>query len=316
MDYNRRPQIKFRSKKLNDFFIWAVYNEKVMKKMLVLFFLCAALIALAGISIWRARNMLGYKRPAVPATQPPSQVRPIEVVEPTLAPPTQSPTVTKTKLPLQKSVTPTPVIVPTLTLPPQLSPNLTPVRNATAIKTYIVQAGESLVDVSVRFKVSVLSLMQANHIPDISLVAPGQVLVLPESDSGDDTQPAGSKHMIVDISDQKLYAYQGSRQVFEFVVSTGQSDGTLLGSYMILDKLPNAYSDLWKFWMPYWMGIYYVGEYLENGIHALPVLENGEQLWGEKLGTPVSYGCVVLAPADAEELYRWVEIGTPLEIRR
>jgi hypothetical protein len=83
------------------------------------------------------------------------------------------------------------------------------------------------------------------------------------------------------------------------VASTGQNDGTKPGNYKVLDKIANAWSDPWGFYMPYWMGIYWVGT-LENGIHALPVLTNGKEIWGEGLGTPMTYGCVVLSNKDTK----------------
>ncbi len=129
------------------------------------------------------------------------------------------------------------------------------------------------------------------------------------------TPTSGPKSIIVDLSDQRLYAYAGSQLAFSFVASTGQDNSTLTGTFTILDKEPDAWSDPWGFWMPDWMGIYYVGGDLEDGIHALPVLTNGTSLWGDALGTPVSYGCVVLDPADASQLFAWAEVGTPVLIR-
>ena len=67
--------------------------------------------------------------------------------------------------------------------------------------------------------------------------------------------------------------------------------------------------------MPDWMGIYWSG-YLENGIHALPVLTNGNVIWGADLGIPVSHGCVVLNAEDARLLFDWADIGTPVIIMR
>jgi hypothetical protein len=66
--------------------------------------------------------------------------------------------------------------------------------------------------------------------------------------------------------------------------------------------------------MPNWMGIYYSGN-LENGIHALPILPNGATLWAGYLGTPISYGCVVLGSYESQQLYDWAEIGIPVKIQ-
>ncbi|MDR3574123.1 MAG: L,D-transpeptidase family protein [Anaerolineaceae bacterium] len=127
---------------------------------------------------------------------------------------------------------------------------------------------------------------------------------------------SGAKRILVSISQQHLYAYQGNTLVYSFVASTGQNNGTLTGNFSILDKIPNAYSDPWGFYMPDWMGIYWAGADLENGIHSLPVLTSGKTIWGNEIGTPITYGCVVLETADANKLFSWADIGTPVQIVR
>ncbi len=127
--------------------------------------------------------------------------------------------------------------------------------------------------------------------------------------------PAMGKYVLVSISQQHMWAYQDGQQVFSFVVSTGSGNSTRAGTFPVLDKIPNAYADNWNFWMPDWMGVYWVGN-LENGIHAVPVLPGGGRLWEDSLGSPVSYGCVVLAQNDAQELFDWAEVGTVVRIVR
>lgn len=125
----------------------------------------------------------------------------------------------------------------------------------------------------------------------------------------------GNKSILVVISEQHLYAYEGERLVFSFVASTGMNNSTRIGNFSILEKIPNAYGATWNIWMPYWLGIYWSGS-LQNGIHALPILPNGATLWAGYLGRPISYGCVVLGSYEAQLLYDWAEVGTPVEIRR
>ena len=86
------------------------------------------------------------------------------------------------------------------------------------------------------------------------------------------------------------------------------------GEFRVQSKIPKAYGSAWGIWMPHWLGIYWAGS-VENGIHALPILSNGQTLWAGYLGRPVSYGCVVLATENAQRLYNWAEIGTPVSIR-
>jgi lipoprotein-anchoring transpeptidase ErfK/SrfK len=86
------------------------------------------------------------------------------------------------------------------------------------------------------------------------------------------------------------------------------------GTFAVRSKIPNAYAQLWGLQMPYWLGFYHTG-YLENGFHALPIMPSGAILWDGYLGTPVSYGCVILSYADAATLYEWAEIGTKVVVQ-
>ena len=127
--------------------------------------------------------------------------------------------------------------------------------------------------------------------------------------------PLPRKRIEVIISQQRLYAWEGETLVYKFVCSTGAPGSpTKPGSYSVISKIPMAYSYKWGLKMPYWLGIYRVGD-LENGIHALPILPNGQTLWAGYLGTPVSFGCIILGTQEARLLYDWAEIGTPVEIK-
>jgi len=125
---------------------------------------------------------------------------------------------------------------------------------------------------------------------------------------------SGSKYILVDISEQHMYVYENDALIYSFIASTGMGNSTRAGTFSVLNKIPNAYGATWNIWMPNWLGIYWSGS-LQNGIHALPILPNGAILWAGYLGTPISYGCVVLDTYDAQTLYNWVDIGTPVEIR-
>ena len=135
-----------------------------------------------------------------------------------------------------------------------------------------------------------------------------------QSDSSSLFSYSGSKYILVDISEQHMYVYDGDTLVYSFVASTGMNNATRVGHFAVQSKIPNAYGSTWNIWMPDWLGIYYSGS-LENGIHALPILPNGATLWAGFLGRPISYGCVVLGTYDAQLLYDWAEIGTPVEIQ-
>jgi len=122
------------------------------------------------------------------------------------------------------------------------------------------------------------------------------------------------KRIEIDIGDQRFYAWEGNKLVYKLVTSTGlPGRDTATGHYHVLDKIPMAYSSIWRLKMPYWLGIYYVGR-VENGIHALPIRPDGSVMWGGWLGTKQSYGCVILETAAAKKVYDWADIGIPVDI--
>lgn len=154
-------------------------------------------------------------------------------------------------------------------------------------------------------------LMMAEIVPDTP--TPEYAVELPQQDAPV-LSYSGNKYILVDISEQHMYVYEGDTLVYSFVASTGMNNATRVGNFAVQSKIPSAYGSTWDIWMPYWLGIYWAGG-SENGIHALPILSNGGILWEGFLGRPISYGCVVLGTYEAELLYYWADYGTPVEIQ-
>jgi tetratricopeptide (TPR) repeat protein len=122
------------------------------------------------------------------------------------------------------------------------------------------------------------------------------------------------KRIEVNVSTQRFYAWEGDTLVYEFLTSTGlPGQDTATGHFKVLDKMPMAYSSVWRLEMPYWLGIYYVGN-IENGIHALPIRPDGTVMWGGLLGQKASYGCIILSTEAARIIYDWAEVGIEVDI--
>ena len=174
-------------------------------------------------------------------------------------------------------------------------------------RMYIVRAGDSLAEIAERFRSTAFGFAVANALVEPSDAHAGRILRLPASYTG-------AKRISIDLSDQRLYAYEGDNTVLSFVASSGRAPFyTRVGEFQVQSKIPNAYGSTWGIWMPNWLGIYWAGG-TENGIHALPILASGQTLWAGYLGTPISYGCIVLDTYDAQTLYDWAEIGTPVAV--
>jgi lipoprotein-anchoring transpeptidase ErfK/SrfK len=68
--------------------------------------------------------------------------------------------------------------------------------------------------------------------------------------------------------------------------------------------------------MPNFMGIYQPAPNVEfmNGFHGFPTRDGANLLWTNNLGTPVTYGCILLSNENAAQLYEWAEQGVIVEI--
>ena len=174
---------------------------------------------------------------------------------------------------------------------------------------YLVRAGDTLYRIARQLDTTVTALAQANGIANPATIYVGQNLRLPGIVAGAD------KRILVDLSEQHLYAYEGDSLVYSFVASSGAGPTyTRTGEFQVQSKIPNAYGSVWDIWMPHWLGIYWAGG-SENGIHALPIMSNGQTLWAGYLGRPISYGCIVLGSNEARLLYAWADLGTPVSIQ-
>jgi lipoprotein-anchoring transpeptidase ErfK/SrfK len=105
----------------------------------------------------------------------------------------------------------------------------------------------------------------------------------------------------IDLSEQKLYAYEGSTIVNTFIVSTGtETHPTIPGEYRIYVKYITddmAGPGYYLFDVPYVM--YYDHGF---GIHGT--------YWHTNFGTPASHGCTNMRPEDAEWLFNWASVDT------
>lgn len=182
-------------------------------------------------------------------------------------------------------------------------------------QAYTVRPGDSVASIAYRYGTTVAAIVAANGLANPNYIYPGQVLRIP-SGGGAVAPPAGGtgKRIVVDLSDQRMYVYQNGQLLWNWVVSTGRpGQTTAVGHWKVLNKIPNAWASTWSLRMPYWLGIYWAGS-LQNGIHALPIMSNGQTLWAGYLGTPVSYGCVILSTSNAATLYNWAPVGTPVDV--
>lgn len=142
-----------------------------------------AIVATAYVEATRAAVALVESEPLAS----PAQTSPLPTPIPTTAVPTLTPTpVVPTPTPL---VTPIPTLTPTPVSPP--TPTPTPVPGGTVI--HVVQPGENLFRIALRYGTTVQAIASRNGIANPALIYVGQRLVIPTSGG---QQPTGTTYVV------------------------------------------------------------------------------------------------------------------------
>lgn len=122
-----------------------------------------------------------------------------------------------------------------------------------------------------------------------------------------DLQQSNQRWIQIDLSHQRLIAWEGASPVYAILISTGKSSTpTPTGLFSIQSRHRYArmqgedydISDV-----PYTM--YYSGSYAIHGAY-----------WHHRFGTPVSHGCINVAVNHAKWLFYWAKTGTPVVVHR
>ncbi len=181
---------------------------------------------------------------------------------------------------------------------------------------YVVQPGDTLSAIAMRYGVTVSALARLNGIRNPSLIYVGQRLIIPTGRGSPSVTPRRDLTFIVDVSAQTCFLYGGKTLWYRWRCSTGRRGyPTRYGYFHVQTKLPVAYGGKWNIYMPYWLGIYWAGG-TQNGIHGLPWnATTGATTWAGWVGRPITYGCIMLDNWAAKTLYDLAYIGMPVIIR-
>lgn len=119
-----------------------------------------------------------------------------------------------------------------------------------------------------------------------------------------------AKLITVDIGQQKLYAWEGGKVIFQTPVSTGMRyTPTVKGSFKIYKKYPlQDMKGSYPPYEPYYIKnvpnvMYFYGAYAIHGV-----------FWHNSFGWRASHGCVNLPVPASKWVYDWADMGTRVEV--
>ncbi len=218
-------------------------------------------------------------------------------VEPTLPPPASTlppPEPAPALAEVEPTIAPT-LAPPTPTLEP--GPTLAPPTSTTASGPTVIPEATSTPAGSL-----VMAIVEDTPVPT---ARPTSANAAPAAKAQQPSVGNGVRWIEVNLSEQRVYAWEGSVLMKSFIVSTGTwRTPTVVGSFSIWNKtriqtmsgpgysLPNVP------WVMYF--------YKDYGFHGT--------YWHNNFGTPMSHGCVNMTIPDAEWLYNWASYGTSVNV--
>lgn len=116
------------------------------------------------------------------------------------------------------------------------------------------------------------------------------------------------KRIEIDLTNQKVYAYEGSRKVYEFLVSTGKWGRTPTGTFKIANKfrytkMSGGSVALHTYY--YLPNVPYVMFFGNSQIPASKGFSLHGTYWHNNFGHPMSHGCVNMKTEEAGIIYYW-----------
>ena len=212
-------------------------------------------------------------------------------------------------------------VAPAVQTAPPAAPAPAVVANTGSDRTHVVQAGERLASIATIYGISWPTIARVNSITDPNTIFAGQTLVIPTTDDGQgsyiqpntftaSSAPAPTittgKQIIVDVSEQRIYAYENGALLRSSLVSTGLSYyPTVLGDYKVYVKYESQTMSGPGYNLP---GVPYILYFYQGyGLHGT--------YWHSNFGTPMSHGCVNMPTPEAQWMFNWAPVGTPVHVQ-
>jgi LysM repeat protein len=266
---------------------------------------------LVGTTVYAGQTLV------IPGAAPASA--PAPALEPTAAP--EVPAEQPTEAPPPTEV-PTEAPAPTEAPPPE--PTAVPAQPEQGVpQVHIVQPGETLFLIGLKYGLTWTAIAQANNLPSDHIYS-GQRLVIPEKGAAPAPAPAepaaavvaevaapappagDGKRFLVDLSEQRLYAYEGDNLVRTTLISSGLPQyPTVIGTFHIYLRYVTARMRGPGYDLPNVPYVMYF--YQSYGLHGT--------YWHNNFGHPMSHGCVNMPTPEAEWAYNWSDYGTTVIVQ-
>ena len=198
-------------------------------------------------------------------------------------------------------IAPTPAL-PTPTLQPTLEPTIEPTSEpATEAATATLEPDPTITPEATSTPAGLLVMDIVENTPEPTAQPTDANVPQPQ----DPPVGNGERWIEVNLTQQRVYAWQGTTLMNSFLASTGTwAHPTVTGTFNIWNKTRIQDMSGPGYYLPDVPYVMYF--YKDYGIHGT--------YWHNNFGTPMSHGCVNLTIPDAEWLYNWASYGTTVKV--
>lgn len=121
----------------------------------------------------------------------------------------------------------------------------------------------------------------------------------------------------VDLTNQRLYAYEKNQLIYNFLISSGSWDRTPRGNFTIWikirsQKMSGGSKKLGTYY--YLPNVPYILFFYNEKISKRTGYSIHGTYWHDNFGTPMSHGCINMKTSEAALIYNWAEVGTQITI--
>ncbi|OGC51139.1 hypothetical protein A2982_03055 [candidate division WWE3 bacterium RIFCSPLOWO2_01_FULL_39_13] len=116
------------------------------------------------------------------------------------------------------------------------------------------------------------------------------------------------KRIEIDLANQRLYAYEGDKKVYDFLISSGKWGKTPTGEFKIwiklrYTKMSGGSKELHTYY--YLPNVPYVMYFSNSEIPAWRGFGIHGTYWHDNFGHPMSHGCINMKTEEAEKIFYW-----------
>lgn len=117
-----------------------------------------------------------------------------------------------------------------------------------------------------------------------------------------------NKRIEVDLTNQRLYAFEGNNKVYDFLVSTGKWGRTPTGEFRIwiklrYTKMSGGSKELGTYY--YLPNVPYTMFFANAQVPASRGFGIHGTYWHNNFGTPMSHGCINMKTEEVEKIFYW-----------